>query len=69
MERLGKLLIEELKRLNFIPLVTQPYTKGANRQYNYDHRFDIALLLDRSYVDESLKIAEDILEDSKKPHY
>jgi len=65
MERLGKLLIEELKRLNFIPLVTQPYTKGANRQYNYDHRFDIALLLDRSYVDESLKIAEDILEDLK----
>lgn len=65
MERLGKLLIEELRKLNLIPLVGQPYTKGANRQYSYDHRFDIALLLDRYYVDESLKIAEDILEELK----
>ncbi len=65
MEHLGKLLIKELRELNLIPLVAQPYTKGANRQYNYDHRFDIALLLDRSYVDESLKIAEDILEELK----
>lgn len=50
-ERLGKMLISGLEGIGMVPLVAQPRTVGINRQYNYDHRFDGALTLDREYVD------------------
>ncbi|MBW6513672.1 MAG: aminopeptidase [Candidatus Syntrophosphaera sp.] len=65
MERLGRLLIAELERIGMQPLVPLPHSKGINKQYAYDHRFDQALFLDREFVDQSLALAAEILEDLK----
>ncbi|MCB5246554.1 MAG: aminopeptidase [Candidatus Cloacimonetes bacterium] len=66
MERLGRLLILGLERIGITPLVARPHSQGINKQYSYDHRFDMALVLDREFVDLSLKLSEKILEDLKE---
>ncbi len=65
MERLGKLLIQELNAIGIEPLVSLPITNGVNRQFSYDHRFDRALNLDRAYVDLSLQTTEEVFESLK----
>jgi aminopeptidase len=65
MERLGRLIIAELRRINIEPIVPQPRSNGVNRQYTYDHRFDNALIVDREFVDHNLELAAEILEELK----
>jgi aminopeptidase len=65
MERLGRLLIKELEKIGITPLMGLPHSNGINRQFGYDHRFDTALLLDREFVDTSVSLAEEILEEFK----
>lgn len=65
MERLGRLIIAELERKNIVSLVPRPRSQGVNRQYSYDHRFDNALIVDRDFVDRSLELAAEILEELK----
>ncbi len=55
MERLGKMLSAELVHIGIIPIIAQPLSQGINRQFNYDHRFDNALVLDRDYLELSLQ--------------
>ncbi len=62
MERLGKMLSAELVRIGIIPLISQPHSQGINRQFNYDHRFDNSLILDRAFVDLSLQTTSTVWE-------
>ncbi len=62
MERLGKMVIKELKQIGLQTIVSQPVTKGINRQYVYDHRFDMALYLNRNYLDRMLPAYEKAVE-------
>ncbi len=66
MERLGRLLLEELQRIGITALVGQPHSQGINKQYSYDHRFDSALVLDREYVDLQLAVSAKVLEELKE---
>lgn len=62
MERLGKMLINELKSIGLEALLSLPKTNGINRQLAYDHRFDNALSMDRDIVENKLKIGESVME-------
>jgi hypothetical protein len=66
MERLGRLIITELEKIGMQALVPAPHNRGLNKQYSYDHRFNSALVMDRDFVDQSLAIAETILEELKE---
>ncbi|MCK9557315.1 MAG: aminopeptidase [Candidatus Cloacimonetes bacterium] len=65
MEALGRLIIDELEAIGISALVPQLQGTGLNRQYSYDHRYDSALLLDRDYVEKSLTIAKNTMEEMK----
>ena len=65
MEALGRLIIDELEAIGITALVPQPRGSGLNRQYAYDHRYDSALMLDRDFVDKSLAIGQNTLEEIK----
>ncbi|HCX60703.1 MAG TPA: hypothetical protein DG355_08570, partial [Candidatus Cloacimonas sp.] len=65
MEALGRLIIDELEAIGITALVSQPRGSGLNRQYAYDHRYDSALMLDRDFVDKSLAIGQNTLEEIK----
>ncbi len=55
MERLARLVFQELTKLNMRPLVAAPVSMGINRQVSYDHRFDFALFWDQQYADRQLE--------------
>ncbi|MCK9333276.1 MAG: aminopeptidase [Candidatus Cloacimonetes bacterium] len=65
MEALGRLIIDELEAIGITALVPQLQGSGLNRQYPYDHRYDSALMLDRDFVDKSLQIGKNTLEEIK----
>jgi aminopeptidase len=50
MERLSVEIINELKKNNLTALLSSIQTTSANKQYRYDHRFDIALYLSDDYI-------------------
>ena len=54
MERLGRLLIYELKAIGLTAIVVQPQTQSINKQFEYDHRFDSSLYYDQAYIDMML---------------
>lgn len=54
MERLGRLVIKELKKLGLDAVVQQPLTESYNKQYDYDHRFNMSVYYDQAYVDKML---------------
>lgn len=54
MERLGRLLIKDLQKIGLEAIVACPLTQSLNKQYDYDHRFDMALYYDNSYVEQTL---------------
>jgi aminopeptidase len=58
MERLGRMLISDLQAIGLTAIVSQPQTQSFNKQYDYDHRFDIALNYDRQYIDKMLPAYE-----------
>lgn len=62
MERLARLVLQELKNLGLEPLVAAPINVGINRQVEYDHRFDLALYWDQKYADQQLEYNQKILE-------
>ncbi len=61
-ERLGRMLIVELEDIGLEAMLPKPRNIEINRQYSYDHRFDLALSLDRELVDSSLQAAQNTLE-------
>jgi leucyl aminopeptidase (aminopeptidase T) len=51
MERLARLIIKDLQKIGLEAVVSCPMTQSYNKQYDYDHRFDMALFYDKEYVD------------------
>lgn len=65
MERLARMVLDELKALEMEPLVSLPINSGINRQVEYDHRFDSALIWDQEFADMMLKTNQATLEQLK----
>lgn len=65
MERMAKILIEELKEYGFITMMSNLSSKNPNQQFDYDHRFDLALYLDDEYLKHYLIEAEKAIDDNK----
>lgn len=61
MERLSVEIINELKKNNLTALLSSIQTTSANKQYRYDHRFDIALYLSEDYIVNTNKAYEGAL--------
>jgi len=62
MERLGRMVITGLAEKGIEAIVTLPMNQSINKQYGYDHRFDIALILDRELMEKKLGIIAKFLE-------
>ena len=58
MERLARLVYQELSKLNMQPLVSAPVNVGINRQVGYDHRFDLSLFWDQPHADRQLEYSK-----------
>jgi len=58
MERLGRMLISDLHKIGLETVVALPFTQSVNKQYDYDHRFDMALYYDQQFVDKVLPAYE-----------
>lgn len=56
-ERMIRRAVENLKKLNLRPVISRNVVAGGtvNRQYDYDHRDDNSLFLDRRYVNRMLE--------------
>lgn len=54
MERLGRLVITDLKQLGLEAVVQQPFTQSVSKQFDYDHRFNMSVFYDQAYVDKML---------------
>jgi leucyl aminopeptidase (aminopeptidase T) len=65
MERLSVEIIKELKKNNLTALLSSIQTTSANKQYRYDHRFDIALYLNDDYIVNTNRAYEAALESIK----
>lgn len=61
-ERLGRMLMAELNQLGLVAMLPKPRNIEICRQHTYDHRFDVALIWDRQFVENSLKAAQNTLE-------
>ncbi|MDD2331678.1 MAG: aminopeptidase [Candidatus Cloacimonetes bacterium] len=55
MERLAKMIAEDLEKIGLTAMFKCPMSMGVNRQYNYDVRFANALYLDQEVADRSYK--------------
>ncbi len=81
-ERVIKKAIENFQEMGLKPVIIRAATSAitkreqakvgyygaiANKQYEYDHRFDQALFLDKRYVDRKLDIMKNVYEKNKEP--
>jgi len=66
MEALGRLVIKELENFGLQAMVPTPMSKGINRQYPYDHRFDNALSLTKDFMERNLQVTEATMEAMKE---
>ncbi|MCD8479092.1 MAG: aminopeptidase [Candidatus Cloacimonetes bacterium] len=66
MEALGRLVIKELENFGLQAMVPTPMSKGINRQYPYDHRFDNALSLTKDFMEHNLQVTEATMEAMKE---
>ncbi|WP_010293698.1 aminopeptidase [Clostridium senegalense] len=65
-ERIIKLLIERLRRYSLEPIIDQLVYTSPNKQFDYDHRFDIGLFYDEEIGQSKLKANEKLFEKYKK---
>ena len=65
MERLGRLIYNELDKIGIKGQCIVPYRIYENKQFTYDHRFDNALILDRDYTDMNINAYAEVVEDLK----
>ncbi|MEN6444418.1 MAG: aminopeptidase [Candidatus Cloacimonas sp.] len=63
MEKLGRLVHNELQKIGIQGLFSVPYKKSGNKQFTYDHRFDNALILDKNYTEMVLDVYAEVVED------
>jgi aminopeptidase len=63
MERLGRLVVKDLKKIGLEALVQKPLTQSYNKQLDYDHRFSMSLYYDQAFVDRFLPLYEKAVND------
>ena len=66
-ERMLRAAIDNFAKLNLAPVIWGGYVDGGvyNRQYEYDHKDDIALFLDRNYMNRRLEVLRTAFEQYK----
>ncbi|MBI9012289.1 MAG: aminopeptidase [Clostridiales bacterium] len=64
-EKMIHVLIESFKNHNLNGFFGNPITTPANKQYDYDHRFDNGIYLDQDYLELDIKTFGKVLEDTK----
>ncbi len=61
-ERMVREAVRNFEKMGLQP-VLKPYSTPLNRQYEYDHKEDAALWLDKSYVERSLEVYHTVFEE------
>lgn len=64
-ERMMQVAVKNLEKLN-LKVVVRPSSTSPNRQYDFDHREDAALWLDKAYVERGLEVYRNAFEKYKK---
>lgn len=68
-EKMIHVLKAKFKSLNLNGFYGGSISTSANKQYDYDHRFDNGLYLDEKYKEETIKIYENSLNDMQNDAY
>ena len=63
-ERMARLAVKNFEKLN-LRSVLRPYSTSANKQYDYDHKENQALWMDKAYVERSLEVFRTVFEKYK----
>ena len=63
-ERMMRAAVKNLERLD-LKVVVRPSSTSANRQYDFDHKEDAALWLDKAYVERGLEVYRNAFEKYK----
>lgn len=63
-ERMVRVAVKNFEKLN-LRCVLRPYSTSANKQYDYDHRENHALWMDKAYVERSLEVYRTVFEKYK----
>ena len=63
-ERMVRVAVKNFEKLN-LRCVLRPYSTSANKQYDYDHKENHALWLDKAYVERSLEVYRTVFEKYK----
>lgn len=64
-ERMVRAAVENFRKLN-LKCVVKPFTTSVNQQYDFDHKEDAALWMNKSYVERSLECYRFSFEQHKK---
>ena len=63
-ERMVRVAVKNFEKLN-LRCVLRPYSTSANKQYDYDHKENQALWMDKAYVERSLEVFRTVFEKYK----
>lgn len=63
-ERMVRAAVKNFEKMN-LRCVMRPYSTSANKQYDYDHRENQALWMDKAYVERSLEVYRTVFEKYK----
>lgn len=63
-ERMVRVAVKNFEKLN-LRAVLRPYGTSANKQYDYDHKENQALWMDKAYVERSLEVYRTVFEKYK----
>ena len=63
-ERMVRAAVKNFEKLN-LRCVMKPYSTSPNKQYDYDHRENQALWMDKAYVERSLEVYRTVFEKYK----
>ncbi len=64
-ERMVRAAVKNFEKLN-LRGVLRPFTTSANKQYEYDHKEDAAIWMDKAYVERSLEVYRTVFEKYKE---
>ena len=63
-ERMVRVAVKNFEKLN-LRCVLRPYSTSPNKQYDYDHKENQALWMDKAYVERSLEVFRTVFEKYK----
>ena len=64
-ERMVRAAVRNFEKIGLKP-VMQPYSISLNKQYEYDHKEDAGLWMDKAFVERSLEVDRSVWEKNKK---